>query len=71
MLAGSEDVDVVADGVVGQWPRGPDGELIAEEDIVPSLDEPFVDLGGPVEGDVPEPLVERAAPRRPSRGLSG
>jgi hypothetical protein len=59
VLVGPEDVDVVADGIVGQWLRGRDGVLIADVDVFPSLDEPFVHLGGPVEADVPESLIQR------------
>jgi hypothetical protein len=43
---GGEGVDVVLDGVVGQLVRPGRGvELRAEEDVFPSGDELFVDLG--------------------------
>jgi hypothetical protein len=36
-----------------------DGELVAEGDVLPSFDELFRQLVDPVEGDVPEPVVDR------------
>jgi hypothetical protein len=58
---GGEHVDVVADGVGGELVGPGRGvELRAEEDGLPSPDELFVHLGGElVEGEVPEPGVER------------
>jgi hypothetical protein len=48
-----EGVDVVADGVAGQLLGGLGGELPAEVDLFPPGDELVVDLGEPVEGEVP------------------
>jgi hypothetical protein len=58
---GGEAVDVVTDGAGGELGGpGRGGELGAEEDGFPSPDQGFVDLGGElVEGEVPEPGVER------------
>ena len=58
---GGEGVDVVLDGVVGQLARPGRGvELRAEEDVLPPPDERLVHLRGElVEGEVPEPGVER------------
>jgi hypothetical protein len=46
-----DETDVVRDHVVGQLPAL-DGELVAEEDVLPSLGELFGHLLDPVEGDV-------------------
>ena len=48
-----EGVNVVPDRVVGQWPGGLGGELPAEVDLFPPGGELVVDLGEPIEGEVP------------------
>ena len=53
-----EHADVVVDHVVGEL-LGGRVELPAEEDVLPSRDELFVQLVDPVEAEVPEPVVER------------
>jgi hypothetical protein len=55
-----EEADVVAEGMVGQLLPALDGELVAEEDVLASPDEVFGQLVvDPVEGDGPDPVVER------------
>jgi hypothetical protein len=55
---GGEGVDVVADGVIGQWPGGLGGELPAEVDVLPTGGELVVHLGEPVEREVPQRVVQ-------------
>jgi hypothetical protein len=56
---GGEAVDVVADRVVGQLVRPGRGVVLrADEDVLPTRDELFVQLVELVEGEVPEPVVE-------------
>jgi hypothetical protein len=64
---GSEGLDVVPDGVIGQFVRGL-GELEPEVDVFPSGDELFVYLGQPVEGEVPQPVVGLPAAEQRRRG---
>ena len=55
-----EKADVVVDQVVRELVLpGLDVELVAEVDVLPSPDELFVHLVEPVDGDVPELVVER------------
>jgi hypothetical protein len=57
---GGEGIDVVPDRVGGQLVcPGRGVELGAEEDVLPSGDELFVDLGELVEGEMPQHGVER------------
>ncbi|WP_413092759.1 hypothetical protein [Streptomyces phaeochromogenes] len=54
---GSEGVDVMLDGLVGQRLRGFRGELATEVELFPSADQLLVDVGEAVEGKVPEAVV--------------
>jgi hypothetical protein len=54
-----EQADVVLDHLVRELRRGLDGELVAEVEILPPHSELLVQLVEPVDGDVPELVVQR------------
>jgi hypothetical protein len=65
-----EEIEVIPEGIVRQLlPAALDGELVAEEDVLVSPDEPFGQLVvDPVEGDVPEPVVIGSGTNRGGEG---
>src|SRR6516164_4085782 len=55
---GGQGIDVMLDGVAWQFLGGLGGELPAEVDVFPPLGELVVDLGEPVEREVPQRVVQ-------------